>query len=134
MTPVEFTARAMEAPGIPWRRWRAGWDGADCYGLCVLYWREVLGIELGPVPQTDIALGFAGMQGWTECQPVPGATGFMAWVDDAPTHCGIVLAGQMLLHSRAGDFVPEHGSVRVTRLQAMQRMCPDIRFYRFDAA
>ncbi len=127
MEPDEFVRLAV---GIPWRRWQASWDGSDCYGLCVLWHREVLGIDLGAVPQTDIADGFNAAAGWQECGPEPGVTGFMTWRDGAPSHCGMVALPGLLLHSQAGHPIPEHGSVRVTRLEVMQRACPDIRFYR----
>lgn len=130
MTPDEFAQRAV---GLPWRRWHASWGGMDCYGLCVLYHREVLGIELGPVPQTDIASGFAAAQGWQECGPEPGVAAFMSWRHGAPTHCGMVLPGGQLLHSQEGRPIPEHGSVRLTRLAAMVRGVPDLRFYRYAA-
>ena len=126
MTPAEFVNRAI---GLPWIRWRSDWDGADCFGCIVLYHREVLGIDLGPVPQSDIATGFHAATGWQECSAEDGATCFMAWKGDAPTHCGIVLPGAMVLHSEGS---PEHpGSVRVTRLSVMRRAYGDIKFYKY---
>lgn len=131
MTALEFARRAE---GLPWRRWRADWGGCDCYGLLVLYWRHVHGVELGEVPQVDIASGYAILgDGWEECGPQAGACAFMAWAGNAPAHCGILLPGGMLLHADgAGDRGA--GAVRVTRLQAMVRVYPDIRFYRRKAA
>lgn len=126
MTPQQFADRAV---GVPWRRWRSDWHGMDCYGLIVLYWREVLGVDLGDVPQTDIAAGFAAAQDWHECGPEPGASAWMSFVDGAPTHCGVLLPGGMLLHAE-GD-VDRPGSVRVTRLVVIARLFPDLRFYRY---
>lgn len=127
MTSDEFVARAV---GLPWRRWRSDWQGADCYGMLLLYWREVLGVDLGGVPQTDIASGFAAAAGWVECEPCDGAVAFMAFEAGAPTHCGVLLPGDRLLHAQEGRIRPEDGSTRVTRLAAMRRLCPDIRFFR----
>jgi len=127
LTPDAFIGRAV---GIPWRRWRSDWQACDCFGLIVLWFREVLGVDLGDVPQTDIASGFAAVLGWVECGPEPGTTGFMTWRDGAPTHCGIVASRGQLLHAQEGHPVPEHGSVRITRLEVMARTCPDLRFYR----
>lgn len=127
MTPQEFAARAV---GVPWVRWRSDWSGMDCFGLVVLFHREVLGLELGPVPQTDIGSGFQQARGWAECGPEPGASAFMAFSGSgAPAHCGVLLSGGMLLHSE-GD-VDRCGSVRATRLTAMARIYKDIRFYRY---
>jgi cell wall-associated NlpC family hydrolase len=128
VTPEQFAARA---DAMPWRRWACGWDACDCYGLVVLYWREVLGIDPGPVPQTDIAAGFAHARGWAECGPEPGTTAFMSWHAGRPSHCGILLPGGMLLHAQ--QFAPgsDDGSVRMTRLAAMARLYPALRFYRY---
>lgn len=129
MTPQQFVDRAV---GVPWRRWASGWDAMDCFGLVVLWHREVLGINVGEVPQTDIASGFAGITGWVECAPRVGVTGFMSWRDGAPTHCGVLALPGLLLHAQEGTDIPGRGSVRMTRLAALQRLCGDIRFYRFD--
>lgn len=128
MTPQEFAARAV---GVPWVRWRSDWQAMDCFGLVVLYFREVLGVDLGAVPQTDIASGFALARGWLECGPDPGATAFMSWFDGAPTHCGVMLPEGVLLHAQAGHPDESSGSVRMTRLVVMQRSCADLRFYRY---
>lgn len=125
MTAIEFVRRAV---GIPWVRWGSTWDGADCYGLIVLYCREVLGIELGDVPQTDIAAGFAAASGWVACGQEDGAVGWMAWRDGAPSHCGIVLPGGSMLHSQGADG--QGGSVRVTRLAVLRRLYSDITYHR----
>ncbi len=126
MTPQEFALRAV---GVPWVRWRSDWQAMDCAGLVFLYHREVLGIDPGPVPRTDIATGFAGAKGWAECGPEPNATAFMAWRDGKPTHCGMLIDAGQLLHAQEG---PEGtGAVRITRLHVLARLTPDLRFYRF---
>lgn len=128
MLPDEFLRRIMALPGVPWVRWRADWSGCDCFGLVVLWHREVLGLELGNVPQTDIAAGFAAAIGWESCDPTPGVTAWMAWRQGAPAHCGVLVAADMVLHN---DGAPDRpGLARLTRLSAMRRMHPDLRFYR----
>jgi len=125
MSPQEFVRRAV---GVPWVRWRSDWEGADCYGLIVLYCREVLGIELGAVPQTDIAAGFSQARGWQQCEAQAGSVGWMAWIDGRPSHCGVVLPGGSMLHSQGSE--DKGGSVRVTRLSVLQRIYSDITYYR----
>lgn len=126
MTPAEFVARAV---GLPWARWRADWQATDCYGLVVLWHREVLGVELGDVPQTDIATGFAAAHGWQELPgPAAGATCWMAWRSGAPTHCGVVLDCDRVLHAEGRPGQP--GNVRVTRLRALAQVYGSIRYYR----
>lgn len=127
LTQSEFITRAI---GIPWVRWRSDWQAVDCFGLIVLYFREVLDVDLGAVPQTDIASGFSAAQGWAECAPEDGATCWMAWRHGSPTHCGVIVAGGMVLHSEGSDAHP--GSVRLSRLAAVQRVYGDIKFYRYN--
>lgn len=127
MTPDEFIERAV---GIPWVRWRADWTAMDCFGLVVLYHREVLGLDPGAVPRSDISNGFSAAVGWVECSATPDATCFMAWRNGAPTHCGVLLSGGMVLHSEGSAENP--GSVRITRLSAMQRAYGTIRFYKYE--
>lgn len=130
MTAAEFAQRAMQAPGIPWVRWRSDWAACDCFGLVVLFYRVVHGLELGPVPQTDIASGFAAARGWRECEAAPGASAWMAFdagTPPRPRHCGVVLDALHLLHSEGQEG---GGGVRITRLAVMRRLYPDTRFFR----
>lgn len=129
MSPSEFIARAV---GVPWVRWRSDWSGLDCYGLVVLWHREVLGVDIGSVPQTDIAAGFSAAQAWVECAPEAGATSFMAFRrDGSPRHCGIVLSGARVLHADGGP--DKLGSVRITRIRAIERAYGAMRCYRHAA-
>jgi cell wall-associated NlpC family hydrolase len=129
MTHAEFVARAMALPGIPWVRWRSDWTGADCFGLLVLYHREVLGFDLGPVPQTDLAAGFAIAPGWSTCSADTGAACFMAWRNGAPSHCGLVLQGGRLLHAEGAPDRP--GRVRISRLSVIAQVYGDLTFHRY---
>lgn len=130
LTQSEFIARAI---GIPWVRWRSDWQACDCYGLIVLYFREVLGVELDGRPPHDdgVTLDFPlGWNGWSECGPEHNAACFVGWQSGAPHHCGVIVAGGgMVLHSDGTDSRP--GNVRLTRLSTMQRMYSDIRFYKY---
>ena len=126
ITSEEFVSRAV---GLPWVLWRSDWSACDCFGLVVLYFREVLGIDLGPVPQVDIAAGFENASGWVEAGPEANATAWMAWHGGRPRHCGVVLPGGMLLHSEGSEDHP--GSARVSRLAAVARIHGQIKFYRY---
>ncbi|WPB58649.1 NlpC/P60 family protein [Xylophilus sp. GOD-11R] len=128
LSPSEFAAKMV---GIPWRKWRSDFRACDCFGLIVLWFRHVVGIELGPVPHTDIANGFSQAAGWLESPPEAGATCWMAWRDGAPTHCGILLTADSVLHAEGGEEHP--GSVRVSRLRAVELVYGQIRFYRYTA-
>ncbi|MCZ2496445.1 hypothetical protein GN316_06730 [Xylophilus sp. Kf1] len=128
LTPEQFAARVV---GMPWRKWHADFDGADCFGCIVLWYRHVVGVDLGEVPQTDIATGFSRAAGWVECPPAAGSTCWMAWRDGAPSHCGVLLTADTVLHSQESDQAPP-GSVRVTRLSILERVYGPLTFYRYD--
>lgn len=127
LTPDQFAARTV---GIPWVRWRSDFDGCDCFGLIVLWFRHVLGVDLGAVPQTDIAEGFSQATGWIECPPEAGATCWMAWRNGAPSHCGVLLTIDLVLHAQENVRQPP-GSVRVTRLSIIERAYGRLTFYRY---
>lgn len=132
MTPEQFSAAVMSPQAFRWVRWAADWDGraADCWGLVTLYFSRVRGVDLGPVPRTDIEAGYwAAHALWPEAAPEPGAAVFMAWAGGRPMHCGIVIHGGMLLHSQGDE--ERGGSARITRLSAMRRLFPDLRFHRY---
>jgi hypothetical protein len=125
MTPDQFAARVV---GTPWARHRADWHAMNCFGLLILFFRHVHGVDLGALPETDIATGFARATGWEICEPQTGATAWMSWQTGMPTHCGVVLPGEMLLHAEGSEDHP--GSVRVTRLAFVRRVYGEILFYR----
>lgn len=132
MSPEAFAEQCMGPCAPAYVRWRADWAAVDCYGLLVLYWREVHGRELLPEPQTasGMADGFAALgRHWTECGPEPGACGFMAYDAGCPRHCGVLLPGGMLLHIEAPGPTGG-GHPRRTPLRALVRLYPDVRFYR----
>jgi cell wall-associated NlpC family hydrolase len=128
MTVDEFVGRAI---GLPWVRWRSDWQAADCFGIVILYFRHVLGVELGEVPITDVARGFAVDKRWVECGACAGATVWMGWQDGAPKHVGVLISPTHVLHSD-GDEVGgvNKGSARVTRLDALRKLYADSRFVR----
>jgi len=127
LTQSQFIALMV---GKPWVRWRSDFEAADCFGLLVLYHYAVLGMDLGSVPQTDIETGFAEAAAWEPCEPAEHAACFMAWFNGAPTHCGIILPGGMVLHSEGSPERP--GSVRVSRLAAVERIYGAMKFYRYS--
>lgn len=131
MSPEEFAERATSLRAPRYKRWASGWDACDCYGLIVLYWREVLGRELLPEPAlaSGMADGFSALgMHWDLAPPTPGACGFMAWEGELPRHCGVLLPRGDLLHTEPPSPVGA-GGPRATRLTALARLYPDVRFY-----
>lgn len=126
MTPAEFVDKAV---GIRWKKDAAGWDGCNCYGLIMLWYRHVHGLVLATPLETEIVAGFHAAQGWHECAPELGATCWMAWRDGAPNHCGVMLSPTEVLHAEGSQVHP--GSVRVSSLRAVRFCYGEIRFYRY---
>ena len=126
MTPCQFTDRAL---ATPWVRWGDSWDGCDCFGLVVMWHRHVIGIELGHVPHTDIESGFLSARNWERCEIESGATCFMAFLNGAASHCGVVLDSLQLIHAQGSS--DRGGRVKVSPMAAIQRLYGDIKFYRY---
>jgi cell wall-associated NlpC family hydrolase len=126
MTQHDFVRSMI---GVPWRRWATGFDACDCYGLVVLYYRHVVGVEIGETPQTTLAGGIGMHLGrWIEIdKPEAGCCGFMAFRGSEPTHCGIYIGSGDLLHSDGNEDKP--GSVRVSRLRTIEAIYGKVRFY-----
>lgn len=121
----------MRAVGIPWQRWRSDWQACDCFGLVVLFYREVLGVELGDVPRVELATGFSTFGArWAECGPEAHAACFMAWRHGAPFHCGVMLDANQVLHAEGS--MGRGGAVRITSLSVMHRAYGEIRFCRYE--
>jgi len=68
---MDWTRRYLAIPHI---KTRSGFDGADCFGLCQLIWREERGRELPPaLPYTET--GPAARHHLTDCV-VQGRSGY----------------------------------------------------------
>lgn len=126
MTKNEFINYAV---GLPWVRWGSDWSGCDCYGLVVLYHREVLGVQLEDVPQKELIEGLRDVSHlWERVSGVENACAFMSFVGDIPTHVGLCIGGDMVLHAHGDGRLG--GSVRISSLKTMQKLFGEIKFYR----
>lgn len=126
MTQNEFVKLAV---GLPWIRWRSDWDGCDCYGLVVLFYREVLGIALPGVPKTEFEQGLPDVMPSFERidKPTAGACAFMSFVGGRPTHCGIYLGDGMVIHAHGSESVI--GSTRICKLETIKKIFGEVKFY-----
>lgn len=131
MTPDEFVRAVMSPSPFTWERWAADWERrlCDCWGLVVLEFGRVRGVDLGPVPHTDIGAGYIEVsRDWRLCDPAPGAV-VMCWEGDRPTHCGMLHRGGMVLHCPGASDYP--GSARLTTLPAMRRLYGRLTFHEY---
>lgn len=95
--------------GIPYRAEGRDWAGCDCWGLCVLVFREQLGITLpnysgysDPLSAEAAALVAQGRQAW---QPVARPQPFdvvLFRVNGQPHHIGLIIREGWMLHTVAG--------------------------------
>ena len=101
----EFAGRAITVPFVEYGR---GWDGFDCWGLCVLGYREVLGYELPDYefdPHDVQALARAFRAGLEDIGVRVGRrVGAVAVIARrrSPVHAGLVISKRGILHCEEG--------------------------------
>ncbi|EJB8192792.1 TPA: NlpC/P60 family protein [Enterobacter hormaechei] len=118
--------------GVQWANRACSFEKVDCWGLVVLYYRHVLGIELHQTPDYEAGADFfTCYQGdivfWRQVdKPVDGGI-FVGYRGAQPAHVGLVLNRQAL-HSRG-----ENGSVRMDSLLVIQRAFTKVEFFEYGA-
>lgn len=117
---------AME--GKPWRDRACSFEAADCWGLVVLYYRHVLGIEIHQTPDyeagSDFLTCFEGdVVFWQQAEKSADGRIFIAYYGDEPKHVGLVVGGQAF-HSRG-----EAGQVRFDKLRTLEKVFTRVEFY-----
>ncbi|TQD11875.1 NlpC/P60 family protein [Enterobacter hormaechei] len=118
--------------GLPWANRACSFEKVDCWGLVVLYYRHVLGIELHQTPDYEAGADFfTCYQGdivfWRQVDnPVEGGI-FVGYRGAQPAHVGLVLNRQAL-HSRG-----ENGSVRMDSLLVIQRAFTKVEYFSYGA-
>ncbi|HCN5322470.1 TPA: C40 family peptidase [Escherichia coli] len=116
--------------GVPWANRACSFDKVDCWGLVVLYYRHVLGIELHQTPDYEAGTDFfTCYQGdvvfWRPVdKPVEGGI-FVGYRGAQPAHVGLVLNRQAL-HSRG-----ESGSVRMDSFLVIQRAFTKVEYFSY---
>lgn len=116
--------------GLPWRNRACSFDGADCWGLIVLYYRHVLGIELHDVPGYEADQDFVTcfineICFWQKKEFFSEGDMFVAYYASAPVHVGLIVDGKAL-HSRGED-----GFVRTDHIRTIQKLYTKIEYYSY---
>lgn len=116
MNRDDFIRRVIRKP---WADRACSFDEMDCWGLVVLYYRHVLGIE---IHQTK---GYEAGEAFVTCfegdvvfwRPSTGREGDVVvfYSADIPAHIGLVMPSGKCLHSRG-----EGGTVRLDSLLAVK--------------
>lgn len=132
MEKTEFIDLIMSTT---WVEGGSTFSGADCWGVVVLYYRHVHGIELendhheahiGSI-ETGIAEQISTGD-WVEIfSPDEDGVVFMAYVGDSPRHCGVIYDGRVLHSSGGRDR--NKAFCRIDRKSSINRMYRDMRFF-----
>ncbi|HCR0297351.1 TPA: C40 family peptidase [Enterobacter hormaechei] len=123
----EFISRIE---GVPWSNRACSFDAADCWGLVVMYYRHVLGIEVHQTADYESGRDFmtcydADVVFWQRSETFCDEEIFVAWVGSQPVHVGLILEGRAL-HSRG-----ENGHVRFDAIRTIQKLFTRVEFYQY---
>lgn len=123
MTEAEFVARVI---GKPWKKNSCGFDAMDCWGLVVLYYRHVAGIDV-PEASGDFYAGYVKEVGnWEKTESAKGVV-FTSFHGLTPTHCGVILENGMALHARGSE--EKFGNVQINSIDAIRKLYGKVEFY-----
>lgn len=127
MLKDEFISRVE---GIPWSNRACSFGAADCWGLVVLYYRHVLGIEIHQTVDYESGCDFmtcydADVVFWQPVATFSESGIFVAWVGSQPVHVGLIVDG-LALHSRG-----KNGHVRFDAIRTIQKLFTRVEFYTY---
>lgn len=118
LTASEFASRMI---GVPWVNRACSPESCDCWGLVVLFYRHVIGVEIhhstGYEAERDFLTCFTDeVVFWRASdQPVEGGV-FIGYEGGHPAHIGLIVDGRAL-HSRGAN-----GAVRSDRLAVIEKV------------
>lgn len=125
MTDEQFIEYALFKP---YKTHSCGDDGHyDCWGLIVDYFRKVRGIELSLYEDGNIIDGFILEIESGKWKELERGVVFMSFIDDVPTHCGLVFDNN-ILHASGHENI---GQVMLHKKRFVSRVFGDLKFYEF---
>ncbi|HCC5834814.1 NlpC/P60 family protein [Citrobacter farmeri] len=127
MSKDDFLSRVA---GIPWQNRACSFDAVDCWGLVVLYYRHVLGIEIHQTADYESGRDFltcydSDVVFWRRTESFSDDGIFVAWIGSNPVHVGLIVEGRAL-HSRG-----ENGHVRSDAIRTIQKLFTNVEFYQY---
>jgi hypothetical protein len=134
MTQKQFIDKML---GVQWKNRAMSYDAVDCYGLVILYYRDVLGINIGIPPGylngdtvCDIWAQSEFRNMWVDI-PVPLDSGvaFLAYSGEKALHTGITKGRSHVLHCRGN--VENPGRVELHSIAAVRRFFGKITFHQY---
>lgn len=116
--------------GKPWRFRASSFNAVDCWGLVVLYYRNVLGIELHQVKGVEKEKEFLTVYDeniikWDKLNWREESCIFVAYSGLNPVHVGIVVDGKALHASESS------GCVRCDSIPILERYYSRLEFLKY---
>lgn len=124
MRKSEFIERVT---GVPWADRACTFEAMDCWGLVVLYYRHVLGIEIHHTEDYESGSDFMTcfqeeVMFWDDTEIFRDGCIFIAYYGAQPVHVGLTVDG-MALHSRG-----ECGHVRADSIRTIKKLFTRLEF------
>jgi len=115
--------------GLPYAAGGRDRSGADCWGLCLMVWREVFGLDVpeyggvrwDPASSAEVGalIGREAEAGWDPVEPGSERPGdaILMRMRGHPIHVGVVVADGLMLHchDRADAAVEDFRSLQWSR-------------------
>lgn len=113
--------------GVPWVDRACTFEAMDCWGLVVLYYRHVLGIEIHHAADYESGSDFLTcfeeeVIFWLDTEIFTDGGIFIAYYGAQPVHVGLIVDG-MALHSRG-----ECGHVRADNIRTIKKLFTRVEF------
>lgn len=123
---------AKKMIGTPWSNRACTFNACDCWGLVVLYYRHVRGIEIHHSAGYEADKAFLTcyrdeVNFWKDINSPGDGDVFIGYEGAQPAHIGLIVDGRAL-HSRG-----ENGAVRSDRLSAIERAFTKVEYKRYAA-
>ena len=134
LTQKEFIDRML---GKPWVDRASSFDSVDCWGLCLMYYRHVLGVYLPYVAGfvegesvNDCWLSAESTNQWQQVDsPVESGLVFTCYRGDQPTHVGVTISPTHVLHCRG--HINQPGKVEIHSIRALRSIHDKMTYHRF---
>lgn len=134
MDKIEFIDKVL---GARWVNRASSFTECDCWGLVLLYYKHVLGIELPEVDGYNEKINIAdcwknetSTGRWVECdKPQMDGLVFTCYRGEQPSHVGVTIGGGKVLHTTGG--LKSDGSVQVNTIRAVERMYGKMTYHKF---
>jgi cell wall-associated NlpC family hydrolase len=126
-TSDDFASRMV---GAPWVDRACNDKCVDCWGLVVLYYRRVVGLNIHHDESYSLGGDFSTCYlsevcFWRAVEiPSPGDI-FVSFIGSSPSHVGLVYGEGKILHAR------ENSNVRFDRMRTLQKLSTRVEFYSY---